>query len=100
MRDGAADSLPVSPRVMAAIRSLVERRIPTTIAFGGDDVHYADWRRATKGRLGKLVDGADNIDIVVLPGFLHSFPQLSVQTDVVDLVAERLSTLPRAVTSS
>jgi pimeloyl-ACP methyl ester carboxylesterase len=93
IRDGAADSLPVSPRVMAAIRSLVERRIPTTIAFGSDDVHYADWRRATKGRLGKLVEDADNIDIVVLPGYLHSFPQLSVQGDVVDLVAERLSSL-------
>ncbi|MGH2808966.1 MAG: alpha/beta fold hydrolase [Actinomycetota bacterium] len=88
--DGLAP-LPVSPRVMAAIRSLVDRGTPTTIAFGSEDAHYEDWRRATRGRLGRLIESADNIDVVVLPGYLHSFPQLSVQDEVVDLVSTRVT---------
>ena len=88
--DGSAP-LPVSPRVMAAIKSLVDRGISTTIAFGSEDVHYEDWQRATRGRLGKLIDNAPNVDVVVLPGYLHSFPQLSVQRDVVELVAARVT---------
>lgn len=81
----AMSLLPTSPRVLRALQILLRAGTPVFVIFGSKDVHYEDWTRASVGRLGEILDGATSFETAVLPGYLHSFPELCVQEEAIAL---------------
>lgn len=90
-RSHPGTALPASPRILAALAELARRKVPILVVFGSGDDHYEDWKRASEGRLGKLLSQARQVEVRVLPGYLHGFPQVALQEQAIEVATSWLT---------
>jgi alpha/beta superfamily hydrolase len=87
-RGRPGDLDPVSPHVLSALDSLVDRRVPILFLFGTMEGHQKEFDRATDGALGEILQRAGSlIDVELLRGRVHGFRDAGLQDAVVDAVA-------------
>lgn len=70
----------VSPRFLAEMEGLVDRRVPISVIFGEADDLFGDFDRARTGPLGELMTRAGAAcELTVVPGKLHGFTSVTSQ---------------------
>jgi pimeloyl-ACP methyl ester carboxylesterase len=83
-----------TPEVLRPLEALVARRVPVLMAFGEDDIGYADFLRAGKGRFGELLERAGSlVQVEVLKGPLRGFARVEMQDLLIDRVVGWLQRL-------
>ena len=93
-RSAGTNALPVSSGALSSLKQLDGKKIPMLILFGSEDAHYEDWKRAAGGRLGDVLERSTSIEVEVIPGYLHGFPQIAVQREALDMVTEWIAATP------
>jgi pimeloyl-ACP methyl ester carboxylesterase len=78
----------VSPNFLLALQELARRDVPVLLLYGSDDIEYANFEGAMRGRLGKLVDGSTSIQLRVSEGKIHGFERLAAQETVIRVVQD------------
>lgn len=75
-----------SPQFLEYMANLVDRRIPTLLAFGTEEL-AGDFDRASEGDLGKILGrGRSFIEEHRFDKWAHGFPSLDVQDETVALI--------------
>lgn len=78
-----------TPDVLGPLEALVARRVPVLLVYGEDDIGYADFLRARKGRFGELLDRAGPlVQIEVLAGPLRGFARVEMQDVLIDGIVD------------
>lgn len=92
--DGGA----ISPPFLAALRTLLTRRVPMFLVYGETDGAYAEFLEAKKGELGGLLEQAgDTVEIAVVLGRLHGFTSVPGQEAMIDLTTDWIARIDRGV---
>lgn len=79
-----------SPQYLGFLSGVVDRRVPTLLAFGTECL-ARDFDRAREGRLGKLLKrGEGFLEVHRWDRMAHGFPNLATQEMTIDLVDEWL----------
>ncbi|MFN2390164.1 MAG: alpha/beta fold hydrolase [Actinomycetota bacterium] len=93
-RDGAARIEP-SANYHSALQGLVERSVPTLIAFGAEEAFFYEFQKARSGKLGRLLNrGGGRIEVVATPCPLHGFTSVEAQETAEGLFLGWLARLP------
>ena len=80
-----------SPHYMGFLSGVVERKVPTLLAFGTECL-AKDFDRARTGKLGKLLKrGESFIELHRFDRMAHGFPNLPTQDQTMDLIEDWLS---------
>jgi hypothetical protein len=70
----------VSPELLRQLENLASRDVPVLLSFGEEDPLLREFDRARDGRLGRIVDGSQTIEVErSLPGVIHGFPTIPGQ---------------------
>jgi pimeloyl-ACP methyl ester carboxylesterase len=100
-RESTAGDAWVSAVFLEGLQELVRRGVPTLCVYGVDDEEYGDFRRASSGRLGAILDRAGPlIEVVTTPGRVHAFDALPVQDEVTEILARWISRQPIGLAES
>jgi pimeloyl-ACP methyl ester carboxylesterase len=84
---------PVSPSVLRALESLVERRARLLLLYGEEDGFYREFLHQKQGSLaGMLRRGGSRLEVRTLPGRVHGFTRVSVQDEVLAAATAWLKT--------
>lgn len=84
------EATPPSPGVLRAVGEAVHRRIPLLFCYGRDDPVYAEFEAARPFGLDDAV-AAENVEVAVLDGTLHSFVDVDLQPVAIDTVVRWLA---------
>jgi len=77
---------------VAQLTEVVERRLPTLLLYGEQDVFYQDFARARAARLGELLAASsDLLTVEVIAGGVHADPTVANQRAVIDRTCDWLA---------
>ena len=77
----------LSPRFVAHLRAVVDRRIPVLFVYGRDDPYGADFERARATALGPLLAEAGGlVEVTVVPGRVHGLTSVETQEAMIAAV--------------
>jgi pimeloyl-ACP methyl ester carboxylesterase len=94
-RDGTTgDETFLSPLFVDPAKALSDRGVPVTFIYGTSDWHYRDFMTAREGRLDRVLEDSDEIDVVTFEGEVHGLTHVDTQKRIADLITSRLSALP------
>lgn len=80
-----------SPTVLEELIHLIKRRIPILLVYGDEDDYYKDFLLDQNERLGSVLErGSDVVQVIVLPGKVHSFHTLDLQEQLRQLIYDWL----------
>jgi len=86
-----------SPRFVEPLAQLVHRSIPTLLVYGSADALWDEFRKMRSGSLGRLLAGAETVDLMTPAGEVHGFKSVAIQDAVIDGVGGWLQRLPSRV---
>jgi pimeloyl-ACP methyl ester carboxylesterase len=78
-----------SSLVLRSLEELRGRGVSTLVVYGTEDEYFGDFTHDRDGRLGRILE-ADNFDVRILPAKVHGFPQLAIQTELIEMVSDWL----------
>lgn len=81
----------MSELMLASVRNVTSRGLPTLFCYGSEENHYVQFAAASELR--DVCQASDALQVEVLPGEVHSFRDAGLQEEIILAVVEWLVTL-------